>query len=212
MKTTLILFLFCIFQTDQPIRERWNIKTLTDGYVPVIKIIKPVTVASSQVQPLSKVDDLTGRSRFEKNIISITGVIKSIEHKRDGDLYFEIHDGTLADSTLICEAVNPLDDIAAYSPSANYFKNTWAVAKNLKVGDKIKFTGIAYQGIYYKSPPANTKNRIQNFLEMCPILIASKFAEKPVEKAADKPVAKATTKKPAKKTAKKTGKKTTAKK
>jgi len=172
MKTFIItIFIFlsgaCAFAQ---VHQRWDVKTLTDGFVPDTNNVKKVTVKTIHAKEKTRVKDTQPRLNFETQIVSITGTITTIKLEGDGDYHIEISDNTLGDSTFVCEAVDPANAITLHSAYINDFKRVRIVAETLKVGDKITFTGILFQDKYHKPSP----HRTRNFLEMHPILKAEK--------------------------------------
>jgi hypothetical protein len=158
--------------------ERWDVKTLTDGFIPDTSHVKKVTVAKIQPIPKVRIRNTQTRLNFEKQVIKITGTITRIQLEKgstakpgDMDYHIEVTDGTMGDSTFVCEAVNPDDDGADASPYVSNFKKVRTLAEHLKVGDKVTFTGMLFQDKYH-SP---SQLRTRNFLEMHPILKAKKI-------------------------------------
>jgi hypothetical protein len=159
--------------------ERWNVKTLSDGFILDLSHPKKVTVASMAAIRRNKgVRNNQPRLNFEKTVIKITGTITRIQLEKgttakpgDMDYHIEISDGTLTDSTLVCEAADPNDVAMANSTEKVRIKKVRDVVKNLKVGDRVVFTGIEFEDKIHSPSP----NRTRNFIEMHPILIAKKL-------------------------------------
>jgi hypothetical protein len=155
-------------------RERWSVKTLTDGYKPDTMHVQIVSVKDIQKKKLIKVGDQDARIETEKQVVQITGTIKIIKQEKapdgDGDYHIEVTDSTM-DSTFVCECVNPKDSKAKKSPYLKNFKAARKVVAKLKVGDKVTFTGVLFQDQKHGTP---SKQRTRNFMEMHPILKAKK--------------------------------------
>lgn len=149
------------------VHERWDVKTITDGFQPGDQVIK-VTVAKIESKAKIGVRNTQPRLNFEKQVISVTGTISRKALEADGDFHIEVTDGSIGDSTLVCESVDPENSAAAQSPVISNFRTVRQIVKNLKVGDKVRFTGMLFQDKYH-SP---SQFRIRNFLEIHPILKA----------------------------------------
>jgi hypothetical protein len=108
-------------------------------------------------------------------VIKITGTVTRIALENgaagDMDYHIEISDGTLDDSTLVCESVDPNDPAVVHSTERDSIQNVRKVVKKLKVGDKVTFTGIEFEDKVHKPSP----HRTRNFIEMHPILFARKL-------------------------------------
>ena len=174
----IILFLLldpCFAQKHQ----RWDVKTLSDGFTPDLSHAKKVTVASMGAIVRNKgVKNNQPRLNLEKSVIKITGTIARIELEKgttakpgDMDYHIEISDGTLGDSTLVCESVDPDDPAVANSSEKDRIKEVRDVVKTLKVGDKVRFVGIEFEDKIHSPSP----HRTRNFIEMHPILKAKKL-------------------------------------
>ncbi|MBI4931904.1 MAG: hypothetical protein HY841_14170 [Bacteroidetes bacterium] len=155
-------------------RERWSVKTLTDGFKPDTNTVTTVTVKDIQKKKLIPVGDQDARMETEKQVVQITGTIKVIKEEKgkkgDGDYHIEVTDASM-DSTFVCECVNPKDTKAKKSLYKNNFIKARKVVKTLKVGDKVTFTGVLFQDQKHgKSSPLRTRN----FIEMHPILNAKR--------------------------------------
>lgn len=157
------------------VHERWDVKTLSDGFVPDTNKVKKITVA--KIEPILKVPvrNTQPRLNFEKQVIRITGTIRRVQLEKgtaakpgDMDYHIEVSDGTIGDSTFVCEAVDPENSVAKTSRYISNFIKVRMLAGQLKVGDKVTFTGILFQDKFH-SP---SKLRTRNFLEMHPILKA----------------------------------------
>ncbi len=148
--------------------ERWDVKTLTDGFSPAMNAPAKITVAAIEPKVKIPVRNTQPRLNFEKRLVKITGTIKRKSLETDGDYHIEISDGTLGDSTFVCESVDPNNSIAATSPYVANFKNVRNVLNTKNVGDRVTFTGLLFQDKFH-SP---SKNRTRNFVEMHPILMA----------------------------------------
>lgn len=167
--TAPLLAATCFAQTH----ERWDVKTLTDGFAPDTNKVKKVTVAAIEAKHLVKVSNTQPRLKSEKQVVRITGTIKRIAPETgkggDGDYHIEVSDDSM-DSTFVCEAVDPGNADTKKSPYIDNFKKVRSVAVKLKVGDKVTFTGVLFQDKYH-SP---SELRTRNFVEMHPILKAKK--------------------------------------
>jgi hypothetical protein len=108
------------------IHERWDVKTINDGFQPVGPV-KKVTVAQVAQKPKIGVRNTQPRLNFEKQEISITGTIIRIQLEGDGDYHIEVTDGSLGDSTLVCEAVDPANSVTTQSPMIDNFNNVRGV-------------------------------------------------------------------------------------
>jgi hypothetical protein len=161
--TLLLLAGFCVSGYGQT-KERWNIKTLTDGFSPASAPIKK-TVADLAILPVTKVGNQTVRLPKEKSLIEISGVITRIAKEADGDLHIEIK-GNYKDSTLVCEFVDPLNEMAAESPYLKKFIAARRTILGKKIGDSITVTGVLFQDKFHSPSP----HRIRNFLEIHPVL------------------------------------------
>lgn len=159
--------LFCITANAQ-IHERWDVKTLTDGFSPVISSATKTTVAKMAKKAKVGVRNNTPRMNFEKKVVRITGTIAKKVHESDGDFHIEVTDGTLGDSTLACESVDPANSAAANSPFVTQFQSVRGVIEGKKVGDKVTLTGVIFQDKKHGKPTKRTGN----YLEMHPILVA----------------------------------------
>jgi hypothetical protein len=167
---TLLLFIFILFASKinyAQVHERWDVKTLTDGFQPTGPA-KKITVAKIEPKPKIGVRNTQPRLNFEKQLITITGTISRIALEADGDYHIEVTDGSVGDSTLVCEAVDPTNSVTAQSPSINDFIAVRKVVQNLKKGNKVRFTGMLFQDKSHSPSPF----RIRNFLEIHPIIKA----------------------------------------
>ncbi len=179
MKTTSWYFIICMdifillfsIPASAQTHERWDVKTITDGFIPNMQTAKKVSVASIARIAKIGVRNTQPRLNFEKRVITITGTITRIKLETDGDYHIEVSDGTLNDSTLVCEAVNPDLPVAKKSPMVSKFTSVRTVVSNLKKDDQVIFTGILFQDKYHSPSP----NRTRNFLEIHPILKAKKI-------------------------------------
>jgi len=176
MKTFIInsLILLISLCSYAQVHQRWDVKTLTDGFVPDTINVKKVTVKQIQAKPRIKVKNTQARMNSEKKVVRITGTITRIELEAgadgDGDYHIEVTDSTIGDSTFVCEAVDPDNSITKNSPYAGNFIKVRKVVKDLKKGDKVTFTGVLFQDKYHSPSP----HRTRNFVEMHPILKARK--------------------------------------
>ena len=173
-----VLIIFGNFLANAQTHQRWDVKTLTDGFKPDTTHVKKITVA--KIEPIAKVriKDTQPRLNFEKQVIKITGTVSRIQLEKgtaskpgDMDYHIEVTDDSM-DSTFVCEAVNPNDESAKKSNYVTEVKKDRAIAKKLKVGDKVTFIGVLFQDKYHKPSPLRTRN----FLEMHPILKAKKVS------------------------------------
>lgn len=165
-----ILSITMSFNAIGQVHERWDVKTLTDGFDPNMSAISNVTVARIHNRVKIPVRNTQPRLNFERQIVRISGTITRIQHEDDGDYHIEISDGTLGDSTVVCEAVDPSNAVTATSPYVDKFQQVRNVASSLHVGDKATFTGLLFQDKFH-SP---SKSRTRNFVEIHPILVATK--------------------------------------
>lgn len=175
IKNSVALLLILLFsKAYSQTHERWAVKTLTDGFAPDTMHVKQISVNAIHSQKRIRVSDTQARLPSEKQVVTITGTISTIKQEKgkhgDMDYHIEICDGSLGDSTFVCEAVYPNDSITKYSPYIVNFNKVHALAKTLVVGDKVSLTGVLYQDQYHK--PSNHRSR--NFIEMHPILKARK--------------------------------------
>ena len=171
---TFILFTFIIFVSVigySQVHERWDVKTITDGFVPDTNSVKKITVAQIQIKKKIRIKNTQPRLNMEKQVVRITGTISRIALEGDMDYHIEITDGTMGDSTFVCEAVDPNNSIVKTSPMLPSYKRVRKVVKKLKKGDKVTFTGVLFQDKYHSPSP----NRTRNFIEMHPILKAKKI-------------------------------------
>jgi len=168
-----VILLFSLFGYAQK-HERWEVKTITDNFEPNFHSVKKITVATIQPKVKIGIKNTEPRLQMEKQMVSITGTVTRLKLESgmtgDNDYHIEVSDGTVGDSTIVCEAIDPEDSTAATSPMLPRFLKVRNFVKNLKVGDKVKFTGILFQDKYH-SP---SQNRTRNFVEIHPILIARK--------------------------------------
>lgn len=164
---TLLAFTHVAFSQ---IHERWDVKTISDGFQPTGPV-KKVTVAKIAQKAKIGVRNNQPRLNFEKQEISITGTISRIQLESDGDYHIEVTDGTLDDSTLVCESVDPANSFAAQAPMIDDFKTVRALVTTLKKGDKVRFTGLEFQDRFHSPSP----HRTRNFLEIHPIIKAEKL-------------------------------------
>ncbi|HVA98580.1 MAG TPA: hypothetical protein VNG53_06765 [Bacteroidia bacterium] len=146
--------------------ERWDVKTLTDGFYPDLSNTSQRSVESLEKIKIIRVGYNTPRMDFEKNIITVSGTIVSMRLEKDGDIHIELMDNSI-DSTIACEAVDPNDDVVEKSPFLEKFKIVKEKISNLKKGDQVSITGALFQDKFHKP----FKMRIRNFLEVHPILI-----------------------------------------
>ena len=171
--TCFLLLLFCASGYAQK-HERWDVKTVTDGFKPNFKSKQKVTVNKMHERTKIPVKSAQPRLNFEKKLATITGTVVRIKLESgidgDNDYHIEIADGTLDDSTVVCEAVDPEDSSAATSPMLSRFEKVRKLAKQLKLGDKVTFTGLLFQDKYH-SP---SQHRTRNFVEIHPILTAKR--------------------------------------
>jgi hypothetical protein len=158
--------LACIVAHSQ-VHERWDVKTVTDGFTPG-RQVKKITVAQIEVKPKIPVRNTQPRLNFEKQLVVLTGTVKRCAHEADGDYHIEVSDGSIDDSTMVCEAVDPENSAAAQSPVLADFKAVRAVVTTIKVGMKVKFTGLLFQDKFHSPSPLRTRN----FVEIHPILKA----------------------------------------
>jgi hypothetical protein len=171
--TAIILFFFSIYCSAQK-HQRWDVKTLSDGFTPNLSHPKKVTVASMAAIVRNKgVKNTQPRLNFEKTVIKITGTVTAIHLEKPGDMdyHIEVTDGTLDDSTLVCESVDPDDGAVAASTVKDRIKEVREVVKSLKLNDKVQFIGIEFEDKVHSPSP----NRTRNFIEMHPILKAKKL-------------------------------------
>ena len=173
----IFLAFVCSFSYAQ-VHERWDVKTLSDGFIPDTSKVKKVTVAKIEIIKKVKIRNTQPRLNFEKQVIQITGTISRIQLEKgttkspgDMDYHIEVTDGTMSDSTMVCEAVDPNDQSASSSPYISNFKAVRKIAEQLKVGDKVIFTGMLFQDKYHSPSP----HRTRNFLEMHPIIKAKRL-------------------------------------
>lgn len=170
----LTALLLCSSAPAQVVRERWPVKTLTDGFKPDTNNVQPVTVADIQKKKIIKVGDQDARMETEKQVVRITGTIVVIKEEKgkkgDKDYHIEVTDESM-DSTFVCECVSPKDKAAKKSPYIKEYAKVRKVVKKLKVGDKVTFTGVLFQDQKHGKP---SKLRTRNYIEMHPILNAKK--------------------------------------
>ncbi|MEW6470598.1 MAG: hypothetical protein AB1458_16935 [Bacteroidota bacterium] len=168
-------FLLITVAVAAQVRERWSVKTLTDGFKPDTARIQKVTVKKIQKKKLIKVGDQSPRLKTEKKVVTITGIVKVIKLEKpphgDGDYHIEVTDASM-DSTFVCEAVEPADSTAKNSPYLANYLQVRKVVEKLKVGDKVSFTGVLFQDQKHGLP---SKLRTRNYIEMHPILKAKKL-------------------------------------
>ncbi len=145
--------------------ERWDIKTLTDGFKPDMSDPVPESVAVLGKRKIIRVGNNTPRMGLERTIIKVSGTVVGLPAETDGDIHVELKDNS-SDSTIACEAVNPDDSVVERSPYLDKFKIVRAKVAGLKIGDQVTFTGVLFQDKYHNP----TKMRIRNFLEVHPIL------------------------------------------
>jgi hypothetical protein len=144
----LSLLVLCMSSYAQK-HERWDVKTISDGFSPDFNHIQKVTVAKLEFKPKIRIKNTQPRLNMEKQMVRITGTISRIKLEGgatgDNDYHIEVTDGTMGDSTIVCEAVDPDDSSATASPMHNKFITVRKLAKKLKVGDKVSFTGMLFQ-------------------------------------------------------------------
>src|ERR1035437_9765262 len=149
MKYLLLMFalLLCI-NVNAQIHERWDVKTITDGFSPNLNSVRRITVAHIATMAKVPIRNTQPRLNFERQVIKITGTITRIKLENgaggDNDYHIEISDGSLGDSTLVCESVDPANSITATSLYVSNFKSVRNVVKNKKVGDRVTFTGVVF--------------------------------------------------------------------
>ncbi len=171
MKNLILVFFLLAWVTGfAQEHERWDVKTLTDGFSPDISSAKRITVA--KIESIRKVPVRNNQPRLnmEKQVVTITGTIRRVQLESDGDYHIEVGDGSMQDSTFVCEAVDPTNLVAATSGNLTYFTAVRSVASTLHVGDKVTFSGVIFQDKYHSPSPYRTRN----FVEMHPILRAIK--------------------------------------
>jgi len=145
-------------------RERWDVKTCTDGFTPP-KVAKSITVSEVEKYPLTKVGNATARLPQEKQLITVRGKIVRHTLEQDGDCHTEVNDGT-SKYSLPCEAVNPNDKTAKTSPYIKEFTSVRSVINSAKLGDEIEITGVSFQDKKHGKITARTPN----YFEIHPIL------------------------------------------
>lgn len=148
------------------VHERWDVKTLSDGFKPSLSSAKTTTVKKIGAMPRIRVKNTQPRLNFEKQVFKITGTVSRKTLENDGDYHIELSDGSLGDSTIACESVDPANDSAKKSSLLPKFKSVRMKAKSLSVGDKVTITGVLFQDKYHNPSPL----RIRNFKELHPIL------------------------------------------
>ena len=149
-----------------------DVKILSDGFIPDLTQVKQVTVAETGSIPRNKgVKNNQPRLNFEKTVIQITGTVKRKALESDGDFHIEVSDGSLDDSTLVCEAPDPNDSSVMLSTEKDSIAAVRNVVQNLHVGDRVTFTGIEFEDKIHSPSP----HRTRNFIEMHPILVARKL-------------------------------------
>lgn len=159
----LTLLLLATSAFAQP-KERAPVKTLSDGFQPDPTRVKLEHVSSIAAMPLEHVTRTTPRLKSEEQVVELTGTITRIAHEADGDYHIEIADGTLDDSTVVCEAVDP-----RYSTESAFLPELEAArlaAKRLRVGERMTFVGLEFQDIPHSPSPMRTRN----FREIHPVL------------------------------------------
>lgn len=169
-KVITIIFIFINLYSFAQVHERWNVKTVTDGFIPNFNNLKKITVAQIEPKPKIPVRNTQPRLNIEKQMVAISGTVSRVALESDGDYHIEITDNSMADSSFVCEAVNPGLPVAATSPMVTKFRSVYTVARKLKVGDTVKFTGLLFQDKYHSPSP----HRTRNFVEMHPILMVTK--------------------------------------
>lgn len=168
MVKVIVSFLIFVQISYAQVHERWDVKTLTDGYTPSLANAKQETVKEIRDIEPSPFHINQPRYDFEKSVVTLTGVVKRRVLEADGDYHIEIQDESL-DSTVACEAVDPQNEITKTSSSIDLFKNVRLTATSLKVGDSISITGLLFQDKRHSPSPLRTRN----FVEIHPILSLS---------------------------------------
>lgn len=169
MRQLLTIFIIIIcFNCYSQDHERWPVKVLSDKFIPDTNKSLPITVAEMHTWPRQKVGNTTPRMSTEKQVVTITGTITRMALEADGDYHIEVSDGTLSDSAMVCECVDPTLPVAAKSPFISQFKAVRAVVSKCKVGTKVNFTGVLFQDKFHSPSPKRTRN----FIEIHPIIKA----------------------------------------
>lgn len=165
----LLILVHFVTATNTQVHERWDVKTLTNGYTPNVLSAKRTSVAIIEKTSKVPVRNTQPRLNFEKRVITIRGKITRLILESDGDYHIEISDGSLGDSTIVCEAVNP--QAAVNSTCYTYIRSVRNTVTHLSLNENVEFTGMLFQDKYHNPSP----NRIRNFLEIHPILKAKKL-------------------------------------
>jgi len=144
------LWIFCSVASAQ-IHERWDVKTLGDGFKPDTANARRINVKEISLIPKVRVGNTTPRMDREKEVVRIEGTISRIQLENDGDYHIEVTDGTLGDSTADCEIPEVFAELHSY-------------ASHKKVGDPITVIGPLFQDKFHKP----SKWRTRNFWEIHP--------------------------------------------
>lgn len=122
-KIFIILIVFVSLRSYTQVHERWDVKTLNDVFIPDTSKVKKIKVAKIKPIPKVPIRNTQPRMNFEKQVIQITGSISRIQLEKgtaaksgDMDYHIEVTDGTMNDSTMVCQAVDPNDKSASTSP------------------------------------------------------------------------------------------------
>jgi hypothetical protein len=166
----LMLLFLPIDKTFAQIYARWPVKTLTDGFSPDTNNIQTLTVKDIHNLQRYNVNEKTPRLPSEKQVVKLRGRIIVIQAETsvigDKDYHIEISDGTLGDSTVVCESVDPVT-LKLQSPYLRHFQKVRLEVLKLKAGDTITFTGVLHQDRKHALP---NNRRTANFVEIHPIL------------------------------------------
>jgi hypothetical protein len=162
------ILLFCITcnTLQAQVKERWAVKTCTDGFV-IPKTAELITVAEVAKYPLAKVGNDTKRLPGEKVLITVRGKIVRHTLEKDFDIHTEVSDGT-SKYSLPCEAVSPNDKMAKTSPYIKEFTDARKVIEQAKLGDEIEITGVAF----FDKKHGKITTRTPNYFEIHPITSA----------------------------------------
>ncbi len=144
--------IFLLFITAVLSHEREPVKNLLDGFIPDTTNVRVYTVKEIASFKRVRVGNSNPRMESEKQVMQLSGTVSRISLETDGDYHIEITDGSLKDSTAVCEV-----------PSC--FKSVHKQASVIKKGQKITVTGIKYQDKFHSPSP----HRTRNFVEIHPV-------------------------------------------
>lgn len=150
--------------------ERWNVKTLQDD-ISVIDF-KPLTATVNGLTHLKTIrtKSSTARMDIEKNVYSVTCIIKDFFKEADGDIHIVLQDLKRPNITMIAEIPDPTCSKVSSSKYNSQFVKTRAYFQSFGndiKGQQVTITGVSFVDIKHGKPQRGVA---PNNIELHPVI------------------------------------------